>query len=341
MTRTAYSPRNPHGASARSARGHASRGHATTQRNSLSEDFSDIDFPAYGLRTGSNGADVIRLQTMLTKVGLPVKIDGIFGQETLKAVYAYQAKKGLPNANLVGTGFWTLISRESGMTKGATTPPVTTAPTIKPAAPSQPTTATAPVPTQPQPPTQPQGGGDFFSNAASWVGGAVRDVGNFVTQNQGTIQQAQQTARDLGITLPGQQQPQTGSVGYNPAATPPTVAQQNGVGKSSSTTPTQNTSQNGAQGGSTEPEYTYVVTEAPYKTALRYGVPVVLGVGAGIGTHKAMDKPNMAISIAAGTVAAVASYFLGNVAFPPTEQVLTPEQIQLLEAQNEARRQAA
>ena len=43
----------------------------------------------------------------------------------------------------------------------------------------------------------------------------------------------------------------------------------------------------------------------------------------------------------AGTVAAVASYFLGNVAFPPTEQVLSAEQIQLLEAQNEVRRQAA
>jgi peptidoglycan hydrolase-like protein with peptidoglycan-binding domain len=276
---------------------------------------------------------------MLTKVGLPVKIDGIFGQETLKAVYAYQAKKGLPNSNLVGNGFWTLISRESGMTKGATTPTVTTAPTIKPTAPSQPTTATAPVTTQPQ--TQQQSGGfDLLKT--------FNDVSKTVQQYAPAAQQLYQTGQQV---FGGQQQPQTGSVGNNPAATPPTVAQptttqQNGVGKSSGTTPVQTASQNGVQGasqsgGTTEPQYTYVVTEAPYKTALRYGVPAILGVGAGIGTHKAMDKPNMALSIAAGTVTAVASYFLGNVAFPPTEQVLTEEQIKLLEQQNEAQRQAA
>lgn len=336
MTRTAYSPRNPHGASARSARGYSARGHATTQKKSLSDDFSDIEFPSYGLRTGSNGADVIRLQTMLTKVGLPVVIDGKFGQETLKAVYAYQTRIGLPQVNLVGNAMWTKLSRESGMTKGATTPTVTPAPTIKPAPPTPPTTATAPVATQPQTQQQQQSGGfDLLKT--------FNDVSKTVQQYAPAAQQLYQTGQQ--VFGGQQQQPQTGSVGNNPAATPPTVAPQNGVGKSSAP-PVQTASQNGVQGasqseGSTEPQYTYVVTEAPYKTALRYGVPAILGVGAGIGTHKAMDKPNMALSIAAGTVTAVASYFLGNVAFPPTEQVLTDEQIKLLEQQNEAQRQAA
>lgn len=293
----------------------------------LSGEFDDIEFPSYGLRTGSNGADVIRLQTMLGKVGLPVKIDGVFGQETLAAVYAYQKRKGLPNANLVGIGFWTLISRESGMTKGATT--ATPVPAQQPQAPAAPAPVTVPQNVQQavqqatqQAPTPPAntGGGDFFTNAVNWVGGAVKDVGNFVTQNKGTIQQAQQTAKDLGITLPGQQQQQvpTNYVMQNSGATPPTLS------------PAQAEAIQKAQGGAVSkagsaPEGTMFLTaENPFVTAARYAVPAGLGVGAGYGLHLAQQKPNLAISILGGAAVAVGTYFIGDKVFPFTPEVIQP-----------------
>lgn len=61
------------------------------------------------LRKGDKGADVKTLQTLLTKAGYTVAIDGIFGNNTYEAVKAYQAERGLMVDGVVGKKTWSTL----------------------------------------------------------------------------------------------------------------------------------------------------------------------------------------------------------------------------------------
>ena len=58
------------------------------------------------LKKGDKGAEVVYLQKALTKVGLPVYHDGVFGPITEEAVMAYQRKMGLKVDGIVGAATW-------------------------------------------------------------------------------------------------------------------------------------------------------------------------------------------------------------------------------------------
>lgn len=58
------------------------------------------------LRRGHRGADVARLQGLLTAAGYPLEQDGIFGRQTREAVRAYQAAHGLTVDGMVGQQTW-------------------------------------------------------------------------------------------------------------------------------------------------------------------------------------------------------------------------------------------
>jgi peptidoglycan hydrolase-like protein with peptidoglycan-binding domain len=47
------------------------------------------------LDVGGRGADVVILQERLAAVGLPVAVDGVYGQETAAAVMAFQEREQL------------------------------------------------------------------------------------------------------------------------------------------------------------------------------------------------------------------------------------------------------
>lgn len=61
------------------------------------------------LRKGDKGADVKTLQTLLTKAGYTVAIDGIFGNNTYESVKAYQAERGLVVDGVVGKATWSTL----------------------------------------------------------------------------------------------------------------------------------------------------------------------------------------------------------------------------------------
>ncbi len=295
------------------------------QSNSHLNDDSDVQMYSSAPQYGSRGADVVRLQTMLIRAGYNVGVkgaDGIFGNDTSKALNAYQRAKGFPVSNTVTEQVWTQLSRDSGMTKPATVQPV---PMQQAQAPSLP--QAQPLAQTSQPP-QNASAPDFWQTLMQ-IGQKVPEVAQSV---QRVVQAGQQV------------------LGNNPAATPPTVAQQtipqsapqqsgiqqSGIQKTGSTPQVQTQGQ-----GQQEPDYTYVVVEPPLKTAARYGVPTVLGVTAGIAAHQLMEKPSLVLSIVIGTATTVGAFVAGNMIFPPTEQQLTEEQVRLLDAQSEARRQAA
>jgi len=54
------------------------------------------------LATGSHGDDVKTLQEALNKNGATLKVDGVFGPETEKAVRTYQTKHALTVDGIVG-----------------------------------------------------------------------------------------------------------------------------------------------------------------------------------------------------------------------------------------------
>ena len=55
------------------------------------------------LRKGSRGSEVTKLQQALKELGLyTLKVDGVFGKGTLKAVQAFQRKNGLKADGIVG-----------------------------------------------------------------------------------------------------------------------------------------------------------------------------------------------------------------------------------------------
>lgn len=79
---------------------------------------SIVQAPAYigpTLQQGSTGADVSKVQSMLSSYGLTV--DGQFGPKTLAAVKAFQASKGLVADGIVGPKTWQALS-------GTTTSPI-------------------------------------------------------------------------------------------------------------------------------------------------------------------------------------------------------------------------
>jgi peptidoglycan hydrolase-like protein with peptidoglycan-binding domain len=103
------------------------------------------------MKKGSQGADVKALQNDLGKLGYDVKVDGIYGDETEKAVLALQRAFGYTTDGIVGHGTEFLIRQQIGYNWNAKTSP---APQVqKPAAQS------ASVPqgaqAQPQPPAAP------------------------------------------------------------------------------------------------------------------------------------------------------------------------------------------
>ena len=58
------------------------------------------------LQYGAKGDDVTYLQTLLNKNGYSVAVDGIFGEETQRAVHNYQTEKGLNVDGIVGKNTW-------------------------------------------------------------------------------------------------------------------------------------------------------------------------------------------------------------------------------------------
>ena len=63
------------------------------------------------LRKGYRGTDVRTLQTLLTKAGYTVAIDGIFGIKTYESVKAYQADRGLVVDGVVGKATWSELNK--------------------------------------------------------------------------------------------------------------------------------------------------------------------------------------------------------------------------------------
>ena len=64
----------------------------------------------YGLRRGSVGADVMRLQQRLAQLGFDAgPPDGLFGSRTEQAVMAFQVSRNLPPDGIVGPGTRALL----------------------------------------------------------------------------------------------------------------------------------------------------------------------------------------------------------------------------------------
>ena len=55
------------------------------------------------LNVGDRGADVVDLQERLAATGLPVSVDGVYGQETANAVMAFQEREQLTVDGVVGS----------------------------------------------------------------------------------------------------------------------------------------------------------------------------------------------------------------------------------------------
>lgn len=69
--------------------------------------------PPMDLVPGSSGSEVSSLQEELTEAGFfPGEIDGVFGQATLGAVYAFQKLYGMERTGTFRTEDWPLLDRE-------------------------------------------------------------------------------------------------------------------------------------------------------------------------------------------------------------------------------------
>ena len=73
-------------------------------------------YPGVPLRIGSEGEDVLTLQTYMNRVSdvytsIPkVTPDGIFGQNTAQAVRVFQGLFGLPVSGFVGAATWNTLA---------------------------------------------------------------------------------------------------------------------------------------------------------------------------------------------------------------------------------------
>ena len=94
---------------------------------------------------GSQGSDVKTLQELLNKNGANLTVDGIFGNQTKKAVQDYQKANGLAVDGIVGKNTWGALTQ---VTTPTVTNPTPTAPSTQDTAPSvQDTTPTTQVTT--------------------------------------------------------------------------------------------------------------------------------------------------------------------------------------------------
>jgi peptidoglycan hydrolase-like protein with peptidoglycan-binding domain len=86
------------------------------------------------LQTGSSGAEVMQIQTLLTQRGYsPGPIDGIFGEQTKTAVQRFQSDRGLVIDGIVGPlTFAALIGASAGVPVPAPSAIPTVAPRIAP-----------------------------------------------------------------------------------------------------------------------------------------------------------------------------------------------------------------
>lgn len=66
------------------------------------------------IRRGDKGDAVVELQSLLSKVGSTLQIDGIFGTGTASAVRAFQTKNGLEVDGVVGPKTWTKLLEAAG-----------------------------------------------------------------------------------------------------------------------------------------------------------------------------------------------------------------------------------
>lgn len=89
------------------------------------------------LKIGNKGADVKLVQTLLSNNGFTLKVDGIFGKLTLRAVKGYQGKNGLKSDGLVGQLTFAKLN------------PVVAVPAPTTPKPTVPVTPTVPAPTTP------------------------------------------------------------------------------------------------------------------------------------------------------------------------------------------------
>lgn len=300
---------------------------------------SDTEQLVFALRLQSRGEKVVELQQLLTKVGYPVRVDGLFGEETQAAVKAFQQSYGgmLKTDGVVGNGTWFALHDKAGASSSSPVPPSSSS-----SSPSSPVPEITPV--SPQAPSagappQPQQQYDPVSVATPST--SQQQAQQSVSAPQRQAQQQQQASAG-GSDSPWYQSVLNpiGSAAGNvinsaaqkylgASATPPTVAGGGGA-------PTATTQQNANAGrtpmGASTPqnlqkkgEITIIETEAPYWTALRYAVPVLLGVGAGVLIHNAQDKPSTVLTTVGGAAVTVISFFAGNLLFPPYYQEITPE----------------
>lgn len=78
------------------------------------------------IRIGARGDCVFKLQRYLSLFNFSVKVDGIFGTETLNAVRAFQASKGLPVDGVVGINTWNALLDFTPKTKDRAAIPIPT-----------------------------------------------------------------------------------------------------------------------------------------------------------------------------------------------------------------------
>src|SRR3972149_2022717 len=97
-------------------------------------------FAAFGqtalpvLRKGSKGADVVRLQQMLTAAGdTTYGADGIFGTKTYNAVARFQRAKGLNADGIVGAKTWAALMASPQVASPPPAPPPAAVPPPTPA----------------------------------------------------------------------------------------------------------------------------------------------------------------------------------------------------------------
>ena len=80
---------------------------------------------------GSKGSDVTELQKLLNKNGANLTEDGIFGDQTKKAVQEYQQKNGLSVDGIVGNNTWGALTKASSASTENTAATETKAPTFE------------------------------------------------------------------------------------------------------------------------------------------------------------------------------------------------------------------
>lgn len=66
-------------------------------------------YPGHVIKYGDRGSEVRKVQTQLNKNNVPIYVDGIFGQITLKKVKEFQTRRHLNSDGIVGPSTWTAL----------------------------------------------------------------------------------------------------------------------------------------------------------------------------------------------------------------------------------------